>query len=106
MPLFFIKRFFDNQPQMYYFHSYHPYFLTESYPQDWSVWINQPIPTTDIPSEYPLTALSGVKLEIIFDYLPNNVITHCVTNRLPQLLEIIFFRPKDSKKKRIPKVLL
>jgi hypothetical protein len=59
-----------------------------------------------VPSECHLSALSVVKLEIIFDYLPNNALTHCVTNRLPKLLEIIFFRPKNYKEKRKPNIIL
>ena len=51
---------------MYYFHSHHPYFLSESYPHGWMMWINQPIQTTNTPYEYPLTAISGTKLENYF----------------------------------------
>jgi len=40
--------------------------MAESYPHGWLMLINKPIPTTDTPSEYPLTALSGVKLENYF----------------------------------------
>jgi hypothetical protein len=53
-----------------------------------------------------LPLLSVVKLEIIFDYLQNNALTHCVTNSLPKLLEIIFFRPKNYKEKRKPNIIL